>query len=334
MARKKRRNVEAFSLSFLDCICCGFGAIILLLVLSKIYEPVVIEEAENDLEQLIALLQQELFQIRGTSTILDRELKEIQEETQATKINLASLEGDLNKILGQYEASQQEEEETIDEGAMLAAKQRLTEEKKRLQPYYRRPDADAVAGLPVDSEYIIFLIDTSPSMLRGSWALAQRKLRETLEAYPTVKGIQVMNDDGRYMFPDTVGRWIPDSPGRRQAIISRMRNWQATSDSDPVNGIQAAISTFWAADKKVSLYVFGDDFQGVTSIDAVVKTIDRINRAGADGQRRVRIHGVGFPGRFKGSGTIPQSAQRFATLMRVLCQRNGGTFVALSGENI
>ena len=50
MARKKRRNIEAFSLSFLDCICCGFGAIILLLVISKIYEPVVIEEAENNLE--------------------------------------------------------------------------------------------------------------------------------------------------------------------------------------------------------------------------------------------------------------------------------------------
>ena len=43
-AEKKRRNVEAFSLSFLDCICCGFGAIILLLVLSKIYEPVIIEK--------------------------------------------------------------------------------------------------------------------------------------------------------------------------------------------------------------------------------------------------------------------------------------------------
>ena len=62
---RRRRNVEAFSLSFLDCICCGFGAIILLLVLSKIYEPVVIEEAEENLEQLIALLQEELFQLRG-----------------------------------------------------------------------------------------------------------------------------------------------------------------------------------------------------------------------------------------------------------------------------
>ena len=82
---KRRRKVEAFSLSFLDCICCGFGAIILLLVISKIYEPVVIEEAENNLEQLIALLQEELFQIRGTSTILDRELLKTQEETRAVQ---------------------------------------------------------------------------------------------------------------------------------------------------------------------------------------------------------------------------------------------------------
>jgi len=49
---KRRRNVDAFSLSFLDCICCGFGAIILLLVLSKIYEPMIIEKTQDDLESL------------------------------------------------------------------------------------------------------------------------------------------------------------------------------------------------------------------------------------------------------------------------------------------
>ena len=54
---KRRRNVEAFSLSFLDCICCGFGAIILLLVLSKIYEPVVIEKAEETFEREVSQQQ-------------------------------------------------------------------------------------------------------------------------------------------------------------------------------------------------------------------------------------------------------------------------------------
>jgi hypothetical protein len=161
----------------------------------------------------------------------------------------------------------------------------------------------------------------------------QRKLREALDAYPTVKGIQIMNDDGMYMFPEYTGRWIPDTPGRRQAIVSRMRTWFAQSDSNPVDGIQAAIETYWAADKKISIYVFGDDFAGDYNIDAVVGTIDRRNRAGADGKRRVRLHGVGFPRGFRGGGQIPRSASRFATLMRVLCDRNGGTFVALADEN-
>ena len=330
---RRRRNSQAFSLSFLDCICCGFGAIILLLVLSKIYEPVVVEEAETNLEQLIALLQEELFQLRGESTELDRTLKKVQEDAAATQLELAKAQGDLSKVRGQYEASRQNEDEAIDEGELRSARQRLTEEMKRLLPYYQRSDADAVAGIPVDSEYIIFVIDTSNSMINFNWGLVQRKVREALEAYPTVKGIQVMNDDGQYMFPDYASRWIPDSPGRRQAIISRMRNWFAQSDSNPVDGIQAAIETFWAPDKKISIYVFGDDFAGDMNIDQVVATIDRRNRVGADGSRRVRIHGVGFPRGFRGGGNIPRSAIRFATLMRVLCDRNGGTFVALTDPN-
>jgi hypothetical protein len=330
MAKRRRRDIEAFSLSFLDCICCGFGAIILLLVLSKIYEPVVVEEAEEDLMQLIALLQKELFEIRGTSTVLDRTLREVKVETRATKAELGELEGDLSKIEGQYKASKENEDETIDIGELSAARQRLSEEQKRLTPYYRRPDEDAVAGIPVDSEYIIFVIDTSGSMLDSSWTLAQRMVRQTLEAYPAVKGIQIMNDDGMYMFRDYAARWMPDSPGRRQAIVSRMRSWNASSDSNPVNGIEAAIRDFRADDKKISIYVFGDDYQGARSVDQAMGAIDRLNRPGPDGERMIRIHGVGFPGRF-GSASVPASAAAFATFMRAVCATHGGTFVALSG---
>ena len=326
---KRRRDIQAFSLSFLDCICCGFGAIILLLVLSKIYEPVVVEKAELDLQKLIALLQEELFQIRGTTTVLDRTLKKVRVEASATKVYLGELEGDLSKIQGQYKASKENEDETVDIGELSAARQKLSEEQKRLQPFYRRADADAVAGIPVDSEYIIFVIDTSGSMLQSSWTQAQNMLRQTLEAYPVVKGIQVMNDDGVYMFRDYQARWMPDSPGRRQAIVSRMRTWNATSDSNPVNGIEAAIRDFRSDDKKISIYVFGDDYQGARSIDKAMAAINRLNRPGPDGERLIRIHGVGFPGKF-GSGSVPATAASFATFMRAVCATNGGTFVALS----
>ena len=87
MARKKRA-IEAFSLSFLDCICCGFGAIVLLLVLSKIYEPTILEKTNEDLQQLIAKLQEELFDIRGETEVMNRALGKVQLETSETKMRL------------------------------------------------------------------------------------------------------------------------------------------------------------------------------------------------------------------------------------------------------
>ena len=45
---RRRRHFEVFSLSFLDVISCGFGAIILLLVISKISEPRVIEQTVRE----------------------------------------------------------------------------------------------------------------------------------------------------------------------------------------------------------------------------------------------------------------------------------------------
>ena len=51
MAKKRnRREAEEFSMSFLDVICCGFGAIILLLMITKTVQPQIIEAStvKND----------------------------------------------------------------------------------------------------------------------------------------------------------------------------------------------------------------------------------------------------------------------------------------------
>ena len=325
---RRRRNIEAFSLSFLDCISCGFGAILLLLVLSKIYEPTVIEKTEEDLEQLIALLQEELFEIRGDTTVLNRELKSRRQETTEKKLTLAQLQRELDKVQGQYKLVMQESPDMeVDEGELEAARQRLTAEMRRLQPNYRRAPDDSIGGIPVDSEYIIFVIDTSGSM-QAKWDWAEQKLSEVLDVYPTVKGLQIMNDNGRFMFEQRGRTWLPDTPQLRQAIKNTMRQWAPFSDSDPSDGIAYAIQTFWSPDKKISIYVFGDEFQG-QSMEAVLRDIDEINVEDEDGNRLVRIHAVGFPYNFSGR-TIPQSSQRFAGLMRLLCERNGGTFVALT----
>ncbi len=328
MARKKR-NIEAFSLSFLDCICCGFGAVILLLVLSKIYEPVILEKTQEDLQQLIKLLQEELFQIRGETTEVTRVLGRVRLDTSETRMKLSTLQEELNKIQGQYDLiSTNDPALNIDEGDLRAARQRLSEEMLRLRPFRRTPD-DAIGGIPVDSEYIIFVIDTSGSM-QAKWGWAEAKLGEVLDVYPKVKGLQIMNDNGRYMFQQYGGTWMEDTPQVRQSIKQQMRQWAPFSDSDPSDGITYAIETFWAPDKKISIYVLGDEFQG-NSMEAVLRGIDRINIEDENGDRRVRIHAIGFPYNF--SGTPPQSSQRFAGLMRALCERHGGTFVALTERN-
>ena len=178
---RRRRNVEAFSLSFLDCICCGFGAIILLLVLSKIYEPVIIEKTQDDLEQLIALLQQELFEIRGETTVINRDLESVRSQASTTKLKLARLQGELSTVRGQYAATQRESESTIDEGALNITKQRLTEEMRRLQPFYRRADDDASDRIfwsrkiaKRSPSAIEIRIKSAPKMNRFTIAVSQR----------------------------------------------------------------------------------------------------------------------------------------------------------------
>ncbi|MEN8761129.1 MAG: vWA domain-containing protein, partial [Thiogranum sp.] len=183
-------------------------------------------------------------------------------------------------------------------------------------------------GIPVDSEYIIFIIDTSGSMNQNAWPLVLRKVTEVLEIYPQVKGIQVMNDMGDYMFSQYRGRWIKDTPARRKAIVKRLAGWTPFSNSSPVEGIEAAIRRFYASGKRISLYIFGDDFAR-GSIQAVIETVDKLNRSDKSGKRRVRIHAVGFPVIFA-QGGIPINTVRFAALMRKLAEKNNGSFVGLN----
>jgi hypothetical protein len=331
--RRRRDGILTFSLSFLDAVSCGFGAIVLLLVLTKIGEPSALEQARLDLDGLIVRLERELAELKGETAVLERQLVSRREQLSEERQRIARLRGDLESIRGEYAATRQlSEVQEIIEGRLLAAQQELSEEMRRLQERqrYRRPRADAeVGGIPVDSEYIVFIVDTSGSMFNYAWPEVNRKMDQVLDAYPAVKGLQVINDMGQFMFTQYAGKWIPDTPARRRAILERLRTWNAFSNSSPVEGITAAIRTFAASDKQISLYVFGDEFSGV-SIDQVVRTVDRINRPNADGDRPVRVHAIGFPTVFKVAGAGEHTGVRFATLMRILCRRNGGTFVGLS----
>jgi hypothetical protein len=326
----KRRPAPEISLSFLDVICCGFGAVILLLMITKTVEPQVLEESTVIAEGRVAELTEQLFEIRGETTVLNRDLAAKQEQISEFEEQVAILRGALASSKSRYDSLQiTRNANSIVEAKLAIARQELSEEEERLLGRDAERKNQLIGGIPVDSEYIIFIIDTSGSMFSYAWDRMLREMEATLNIYPNVKGIQVMNDMGNYLFSRYAGQWIPDTPARRQLILRNLANWNAFSNSSPVEGITQAVRSFYDRDKKISIYVFGDEFTG-RSIEDVVLTVDKLNAEVRTGERRVRIHAVGFPVQFIRPPELQDTGIRFATLMRELTHRNGGTFVGLN----
>ena len=328
--KKKRRENEAFSISFLDVITCGFGAIILLLLIARTGDSPILESAVESMHGIVRELQVQLFEIRGEARILNRDLDAKHEQRSEWEQRVARLQAELAQEQLRYNSIRDDSAVgVIIKGEFELALQQLTEEMKRLLAQKDRVRTDLIGGIPVDSEYVIFIIDTSGSMVNYHWENMIDQLITTLDVYPRLKGIQIMSDMGEYLFSRYRRTWIPDTEGRRKVIINTLRTWRAFSNSSPVEGITRAIRAFYDPGKKVSIYVYGDEFTG-PSIREVLDTVERINPKDKDGNTRVRIHAVGFP--------VPSSAgehflltnKRYASLMRQLTHENGGAYVGLN----
>ena len=334
--KRARRTLDPFSLSFLDCICCGFGAIILLLTLTRMSEPRAIEAAQEDLEGRIARLEREIFEIRGESTVLERALRGKREQLSTERVAVARLQGDLSRLQGEFKSSRElSQVQDIVAGRMLAAQQELTEEMKRLQAERdaraggreaggRNPGGQRVRG--VHHRHL-----GQHAALRLAAAAAQDE--PDPRRLPEGEGAAGDERRGRLHVLVLRGQVDPRHPGAPQGGASTASaTWTPFSNSSPVEGIEAAIRTLGAGTQKISLYVLGDEFTG-PSIERVLDEVDRLNARGAQGGRRVRIHGIGFPTLFGQSESPENTTIRFSILMRALCERNGGTFVGLNSLN-
>ncbi|MXX06916.1 MAG: VWA domain-containing protein [Gammaproteobacteria bacterium] len=323
--KRRNREVEQFSISFLDVASCGFGAIIILLMITKSAAPETEALTETLPAGAIQELQEQLFAIRSQTEELRDEVNSAESRNASVQQVNASLRSQRQALEGEYALAREQGDETTEEiGELLLARQSLTEEMQRLFADAQVQESSYIGGVPVDSEYIIFVIDTSGSMYEYAWGRMLEVIEETLDVYPEVKGIQVMNDMGDYMFSTFRRQWIPDTPARRVQIINTLRNWGPFSNSSPVEGVIEAIQTFYSPDRKISIYVLGDDFMQGGSIEEVLRVIDGINVEFDSGDRLVRIHGIGF------STPIAARPEDYASLMRQMTQDNGGAFVALT----
>jgi len=306
-----RKDFNIFNLSFLDIISCGFGAVVLLVLISNTSD----ESSSNavDVESLLGQVITLENRISGLAREIDQQEKN-NEEQLAESDRLGRAAETISQSLGKIES----EEKTLAgdlEGLSLvqSSLQRVS-----IAPATSKTTRDEeVGGIPVDSDYVIFIIDTSGSML-SIWDRVSREILNVLSIHPKVKGFQILNDQGKALISGYSGRWIPDTPQLRKSVMKMFGDWRDASNSSPVEGIEMALKRYAKPGQSTAIYVFGDDYTG-SSYDSVITSSTLMNRH--DGRRLAKIHAVGFLSRY--------TTGRFAVLMRELTKRNGGTFLAL-----
>lgn len=327
--RRRRRDSDTLSLSFLDAISCGFGAIILLLVIVKIYEPQLRAEVVDDSEARLAFLEQRLADIQDDTRTTSERISDTEAELARERERLNQLRRELARIESAMGDSRTDAQVMAElEARLLRAKQQLTEEMQRLLADFRPAHMEQqVGGIPIDAEWVVFVIDTSPSMTNYTWPRMMQIMEEVLDVYPQVKGMQVMNDMGNHLFRGRQGEWIDDTPAFRRSVIQRLQTWRPFSNSSPVEGLMEAIRLYGRNHDNVSIYYLGDEMHGHDLHNAAERV--RLSNRHPDGGSWARIHSIGFPVIYDYTGSVQETALRFAVLMRIICEQNNGTFVAL-----
>lgn len=330
-ARQKREQAD-FGLSFLDCICCGFGAIVLLFVITMGAANIVRETLRDRLQEIAQqrLSKIEILDAEEASATQDAaEQRDRRNRAESRSDSLSSMMDTINLQIAQLAAGQEammvEIQEEMDQIASMQTE---------LPIELDMPDTNLPVGLPIAFNYIAFVFDTSGSMRDTSTdtlhPAALAKIREVLDSYPEIKGVQFLDADGRFMLRGTPGIWLEDTSETRDGALRALAVYPTFSNSNPVPGIFRAIRSLYQADNeemRMAVFVFGDEFTG--RAEPVLSRLETINPEKEDGTRHVSINAVGFPTVLRYPLMGAHTGMKFANLMREVAYKHDGAFIAV-----
>ena len=308
---KRTKEIEIFSLSFLDIISCAFGAIILILLVIKKGDSIPEQNLDfNKVEEnIIESLEvaESIEKLKAENRLLTFFIEQKSESIENLNSQL-----DQKKIQIESNAVLNKKKENSIENLKFASAS-LNETKNKVGKKDLKDKE--VGGIPVDSEYVVFIIDTSGSM-KAIWDKVTKELVNVLNIHPKVKGFQILNDNGQHLLGAYENKWIPDTPSKRNNIIKILKNWNSASNSSPIEGLEIALKRYTSRKHNTSIYIFGDEFTG-GSYTPVFATIEKLSI-----KKNIRINGIGFI-------SLGSTNDRFATLMREIVENNNGAFLAL-----
>ncbi len=332
MRPRNKRASSDFGLSFLDCICCGFGAIVLLFVITMGAANKIRETLRDRLQEVAQQRLSKVEELDAQQTEVSRRAVEAKRKVNVAQTRaerLRSMMDTLSLQISQLQAGQEammiEIEDEMEEIASMQTE---------LDFEIPLPDINLPVGLPIESNYIAFVFDTSGSMRDTATdqihAAAIEKIKNVLDSYPEIRGVQFLDADGRFMLRGTPGIWLDDRPETRRGALMALANYPTFSNSNPVPGIFRAIRSLYQPDNsemRMAVFVFGDEFTG--QAEPVISRLETINPRKEDGSRHVSINAVGFPTVLRYPLMGAHTGMKFANLMREVAYKHDGAFIAV-----
>ena len=247
MISSKRRDTEVFSLAFLDCICCGFGAVILVFILTVSQKSEVdkadVDAARDRLKKAqteSSRTQEELDRIARVLAAAQLELQDINAKSTADQLKLTDRKRDLLLMLQQT-------------GALKDALHSLLGEKKALPtediaPPVPIPNVDRrqyLTGVKLQGEFVVFLVRTSGSMLDDTIDTAVARLDDSddkkREAPKWQRVIQSLEWMLASMDPETHFQILLFGEETTPIIATRGEEWFSTSDRKTMTEVLARL---------------------------------------------------------------------------------------------
>jgi hypothetical protein len=204
---RKRRSGEVFSMSFLDCMSCGFGAVILFFMIINSHSDITTDQtdalqAETDKLEIEVLEGRKNLALARTSIQkLETEQDDAKDQISIIKALIAELQAELakydNDTLAKIKAIErlQTDIKSLEEEVkrLLAMKREADALGQQARTFKGEGDRQYLTGLKLGGDRTLILVDRSASMLHETIVniLIRRNLPEA-EQMQSVKWLQVV----------------------------------------------------------------------------------------------------------------------------------------------
>ena len=310
---KQRKISELFSMSFLDIMACGFGALVLILLISEFQESEV-KQVENNADIFLEAQEEKAKKIIKVES-LDKLMSSNIEDLISTRQRLDVLKIELEKK--SFISAKLND---------LASDTDFQISKQRLKSLSAPMEQKEASGIKLDSRYLVFIIDTSGSM--EPWVKIVQEIDNLIQTFPDLEGYMVMNDNGSIFHGGDP--WLNPTKINRSASIGILRANRAKygSLSNPIVGLKKVIRVWGDKYKDLGVFIMGDDILDQTSrIETISQEVLKLN-TDLSGKTKVRVNAVGFL-TSRGNISQQQGNKNYLMLMRELTEQSGGAMVVV-----